>query len=303
MLRNLLKDYSNINIFIRKGSDIWRISDLMKDVNVHYVDISKFKLVNDLIYNISPKTIFHLASYGGYPFQTNFNKIQSSVFNGTKNLINACKNIEISCFINTGSNSEYGFKNQPMKETDYLKPNSYYSVFKSASSLLCQYEAIANNLNIITVRPFHVYGPYEEPTRFIPTLIMNVLNNKLPNLVNPNTSRDMIYIDDVINFYKMLTSKKGISGEIYNLGTGCQNTIKDVVQIVLKSFNLKIKPNWGSMENRIWDQTTWVADMAKVKNELKWKSRINLEQGLNKTINWFVNNQSLYKNKYYLLSG
>jgi len=298
LLRNLVKDYSDVHIFIRKTSNIWRISDLMSSVNVHYVDITKFNLLNDLIYSIHPKTIFHLAAYGAYPFQTNFNKIQSCVFNGTKNLLNACKNIKVSCFINTGSNSEYGFKNKPMKENDYLKPNSYYSIFKSATSLLCQYEALSNNLNIITVRPFHVYGPYEEPTRFIPTLIMNVLDNKLPQLVNSNISRDMIYIDDVIEFYKIMSTKKNISGQIFNLGTGCQSTIKDIVKIVLKNFDLKIEPNWGSMKNRIWDQTTWVANMDKVKNEFNWQSQINLKQGLNETIDWFKKNKSLYRNKY-----
>ena len=94
-----------------------------------------------------------------------------------------------------------------MKETDLLTPNSYYAVFKAASTLYCQYESIRKKLPIISIRPFHVYGPYEENTRLIPTLISKLLNNQSPPLVASNIARDMIYIDDVVDFYLMIASK------------------------------------------------------------------------------------------------
>ena len=66
--------------------------------------------------------------------------------------------------------------------------------------MICSKLAIEHNLPIITVRPFHVYGPYEEKTRLIPTLITSLLENKNPPLVSPKISRDLIYIDDVVIF-------------------------------------------------------------------------------------------------------
>ena len=110
-------------------------------------------------------------------------------------MVNECKKFKFNVFINAGSNSEYGFRKEKMNENDLVKPNSDYAVFKSASTLFCQQESIINKLPIITVRPFHVYGPYEEPTRLIPTLIRNLLKNKDSRLVSPDIVRDLIFVD------------------------------------------------------------------------------------------------------------
>ena len=77
-----------------------------------------------------------------------------------------------------------------MKESDVLVPNSYYSAFKSSASLYCQFESINSNIQIVTVRPFHVYGPFERPDRLIPVLIKKMLSNKSISLVSPKISRD-----------------------------------------------------------------------------------------------------------------
>ena len=87
-----------------------------------------------------------------------------------------------------------------MKETDLLEPNSYYAIFKAATTLFCHYESISKKLPIITVRPFHVYGPYEDKTRFIPVLVNHLLQKKCPPLADPEISRDLIYIDDAMIF-------------------------------------------------------------------------------------------------------
>ena len=95
-----------------------------------------------------------------------------------------------------------------MSENDVLVPNSYYSVFKSSATLLCQYESIANNLSITTIRPFHVYGPYEEPTRLITYINSSTLiNNKKSKLVSPKISRDL-FLSMMINFYLLVGTRK-----------------------------------------------------------------------------------------------
>ena len=176
-----------------------------------------------------------------------------------------------------------------MSENDVLVPNSYYSVFKSSATLLCQYESIANNLSITTVRPFHVYGPYEEPTRLIPTLIHQLINNKKSKLVSPKISRDLIFIDDVINFYLLVGTKEKLRGEIFNLGFGKKITIKDIYDYLKKITHSKVNNKWNSMKNRSWDQTVWYSNMTNVKNKLNWKPKINFKKGLYKTLIWYKN--------------
>src|SRR5581483_3388167 len=138
----------------------------------------------------------------------------------TKNLLFASQDIPYSCFINTGSSSEYGLKRHPMKETDFLEPLSYYAVTKASATLLCQAFAKLHNKPIITFRLFSVYGPLENKTRFIPSAISAGIHDTVLPLTEGIVRRDFIYIDDVIDAYIHATHLPAKPGEIYNIGTG-----------------------------------------------------------------------------------
>ena len=276
-----------VNIIIKRSSNTWRLNDIIAKTNVHYADVSDKNKIKKIIKKIKPKTIYHLATHGGYSDQNNLDKIKNSILDATYNLINECKKYKFNIFINTGSSSEYGFKNKAMKEGDILVPNSYYSVFKSSSTLYCQYESIKSNIQIVTIRPFHVYGPYERSNRLIPSLIKNMLSDKKVKLVSPKVSRDMIYITDVVDFYIMIANKKNLMGEIFNLGSGKKTSIKEIYNSLKKITDYKIKNSWGSMKNRYWDQSIWYSDNSYVKNKLNWKPSVNLKKGLVNTVNWY----------------
>ena len=200
-------------------------------------------------------------------------------------MVNACKKVGFNIFINTGSNSEYGFKNKPMKESDLLVPNSHYSVFKSAATLFCQYEALSEELPIVTLRPFHVYGPYEEQTRFIPALISNLLiHNQCPPLVAPETARDMVYIDDAIDLYLLIASKSGnISGEIFNVGTDTPVTVNDLAEEVCKLFNVEKKTIHFEERKEVKHA---FSDHSKLRKYFGYQIRNSLSEGLDKMSKW-----------------
>ena len=289
LVRYFVSKKIKINILLNQKTNIWRIKDIIHKTNFFYSDLGNEKDIRRIIKKIKPKTIFHFAAHGAYSNQTDSKLIKKTILNGTFNLINECKKYGFNNFINTGSSSEYGFKKKRMSENDVLVPNSYYSVFKSSATLLCQYESIANNLSITTIRPFHVYGPYEEPTRLIPTLIHQLINNKRSKLVSPKISRDLIFIDDVINFYLLVGTKAKLRGEIFNLGFGKKTTIKDIYDHLKKITHSKVNNKWNSMKNRSWDQTVWYSNMTNVKNKLNWKPKTNFKKGLYKTLIWYKN--------------
>lgn len=293
LVRYLLSDYKEIHIIIRNQSNLWRINDIIDKMNVHIVDLIDRVAVEKVIEKIKPRTVFHLAAYGAYPFQYNKRKIISVNLDGTINLVDACLNHNFDILINTGSNSEYGFKNSPMKETDILCPNSQYAVMKAAATNYCNFIGKSENRPIMTVRPFHIYGPYEEQSRFIPKLLTKLFDNELPNLVSPDIARDMLYIDDAVDLFITIATNEPIIGDIYNMGSGKQSTIKSIVDVALSLTNSNVTPKWDSMEPRMWDQNTWVADMTKVKEIFDWEPRYSLKDGLTKTINWYKNSLKL----------
>ena len=286
LLRFFISRDIKVNIILRKKSNIWRIKDIINRAKIFYVDLKEKENLGKIIRRIKPKSIFHMAAYGAYSYQDQVKLIKSSILDATINLVNECKKFKFNVFINAGSNSEYGFRKEKMNENDLVKPNSDYAVFKAASTLFCQQESIINKLPIITVRPFHVYGPYEEPTRLIPTLIRNLLKNKDSRLVSPDIVRDLIFVDDAINLCLKIASRPNVDGDIFNIGTGKQSTIREIYSNLNKLLNCNIKPRWNSMKRRSWDQKVWKADMSKVKRRFNWKPKYNLKQGLTKTINW-----------------
>jgi len=297
LVRFFISKGLKINIIIRKSSNIWRIKDIIHKANIFYVDLRDKNKLKKIIKKIKPKSIFHLATYGAYSYQNDLDRIKSTVLNGTINLLNECKKFKFNIFINSGSSSEYGFKKNKMSENNLLEPNSYYAVFKSAATLFCQYEALANKLPIVTVRPFHVYGQFEEPSRLIPTLIRNLLNNKNSKLVSPNIARDMIFIDDVIDLYLLIASRPRIKGDIFNIGSGKQRVIAEIYSELCNITKVNIKPVWKTMKDRSWDQTNWTADMSSVKKIFRWKPKNSFKMGLTKTVDW---HRSYYKKDFKL---
>lgn len=297
LLRKLLDKNNDVYIIIRKQSNTWRINDLLNKVTVSYSDLSNASELTQIIKKIKPNIIFHLATNGAYSYQKNADQIIHTNILGTWNLLQACNTIKYELFVNTGSSSEYGFKKFAMRETDILEPASYYAVTKCAQTLLCSHIARQEKKPIVTIRPFAVYGPYEESKRFVPTLMKALLSNKKMSLVSPETARDFIYIDDIVDAYLKINELKNNPGEYFNIGTGLQSTIKNFVETAINITGKNIKLKWGSLENRNWDTDNWVADISKAKQLLNWVPKTSLEQGIKLTWNWFQKNQKIYENK------
>lgn len=287
-----------VHIFLRETSDTWRINSILSRLNKHYCDLNDRERTKKAIAEIKPQIIFHLVTYGGYHYQTDSIKITNTNFIGTVNLIDACIETSFDCFINTGSSSEYGIKDKPMIETDLLEPINDYGVTKAAATLYAQSVAKKNHLPIFTLRLFSAYGYYEESTRLIPYLIISCLQDKYVNLSKPQSVRDFIFIEDVINAYFRLVEQSKIlqHGDIFNVGSGKQHTIKEVFEIVSELTRYKKLPHWENIEKRESDiMKVWEADIIKAKEILEWSPSFTLISGLKKTIQWFENNLYLYK--------
>jgi nucleoside-diphosphate-sugar epimerase len=294
LLRELLAKGSNVHILLRKEANVWRIKDLLHETKVHFEDLSDVKRLSKLTNKIKPDIIYHLAAYGAYSSQNDADLCIKTNIIGTWNLLKATSDVDYELFVNTGSSSEYGFKKTAMNENDCLEPASDYAVTKSSQTLLCSYFAKKNKKPIVTLRPFSVYGPYEDKNRFIPTLLKSLYLCKKMDLVSSTISRDWLYVDDMVSAYLLTHRLKKYGGEIFNIGTATQNTIEDVVKLAVKVTGKTTDFRWGKMKNRIWDTSYWIADIGKAKKLLGWSPRFNLEQGLLRTWTWFKKNSEYY---------
>jgi nucleoside-diphosphate-sugar epimerase len=294
LVRRLLHDGHELHLLVRPGYRPWRIESIGTMVNLHVVSLTDRKQLQDTVTQVQPHWIFHLATHGAYSYQTNLGEMIQTNFIGTINLVEVCCEIGFEAFVNTGSSSEYGYKNQAHSETEWLEPNSHYAVTKASATLFCRYTAQSKGINLSTLRLYSVYGAYEEPTRLIPTLIRLGNQNKLPPLVNPETARDYIYVDDVVDAYILAANHSGGEvGGVYNVGTGIQTRLHEVVALVRQVLQVQMEPVWGSMADRNWDTNLWVANNQKIRSELGWEPKYDFRSGFEAAVTWFKNHPDL----------
>jgi nucleoside-diphosphate-sugar epimerase len=287
LARRLLADGHEVHIVVRSSSNLWRIQSVSRDLHIHTADLADCESVRRLISQVRPEWVFHLAVSGAYPLQRDVSRMVASNVTGTVNLVQACLESGFEVLVNTGSSSEYGMKDHAPQEDEVLEPDSYYGVTKSFATLFCRQTAKSHGLRIPNLRLYSVYGPYEEPTRLMPTLIEHGLRGRLPPLVQPDVARDYVYVDDVVEAYLLAAATPEVEpGAIYNVGTGVQTSLREVVRVAQEIMHIGEQPNWGSMPNRQWDTAIWVSNSNKIRGGLHWAPRFSLDQGLKQMIEW-----------------
>jgi nucleoside-diphosphate-sugar epimerase len=297
MARRLLKEGHEVHISVRrKGAGVWRIADILSQLNVHTLDITNYDAVCHAMKSVSPESIIHMATYGAYPrSQTDFNTIFHTNMVGTINLVRACDNIKYETFINTSSSSEYGLVHKQMSETDVPAPINYYGATKAGATIFCQTHTRITKKPIITARLFSVYGPYEEPGRLVPFAISKCLRNKQLDLSSGMQFRDFIYTEDILDAYLELMKRPDLKGEAINLGGGHRYTVRDMVEAIMKETKTSSLPNWGARESGENAEYDWVSDTRKADKLMKWRPKYSLESGVKKTVDWMRKNLRYYE--------
>jgi nucleoside-diphosphate-sugar epimerase len=292
-----VNEKTDVHILLRESSNTWRINSILSILNKHYCDLTDREDIKKIISEIRPNIILHLAMYGGYPFQSDSLKMININYIGTINLLDACIEEGFDCFINTGSSSEYGIKEKPMKESDLLEPIDIYGASKSAATLYCQALAKKYNLPIFTLRLFSPYGYYEESTRLIPYLIVSMLKNQKIKISSPYAVRDFIFIEDVIDaFIKIIDKKDQIpAGTILNVGSGFDTKVIEVFETLKRVIGYQMDFYLEGFPRDSDKLQVWRANTKKIQKILGWRPKYNLRDGLIKTIKWFRENIHLYE--------
>jgi len=293
LARRLVREGQDVHVFTRQSSNPWRIADIREELTEHSVELRDAGSVEQAVRSIGPRIIYHCAAHGTFYGQKDTTAILESNFLGTINLLRACEKTGFDYFVNTGSSSEYGIKSRPMKEDEVLEPTGDYGVSKAAASLYCQSEGKTKQLPIVTLRLFSPFGPWDDPKRLVPYVIASLLREEAPRLSTPASVRDYIFIDDVLEAYSAVV-KQLFHGEIFNIGSGAQHSLGDVVSTIRNVLQNGPEPVWGAMEKQRPEPEHWVANIDKAGQRFNWKPSTPLKQGLEQTVAWMKTHLSLY---------
>lgn len=232
-----------------------------------------------LIKDVNPSVIINCIAYGNSHDHSDVELIKKTTLDFPKELIKFCQtNLALNAFIQLGSSSEYGGNCSGATELFELQPNSEYSVNKGLLSEWCHAFTYNYNFPLIYFRLFSVYGPGELESRLIPTLLREAHKGGFPALGDAEVSRDFVHVDDVVSAIEkaILTMEKN-KGEIFNICSGKNTTLKKVCKIVGKQFNLEVEPEFSSRPNHKWDLESWYGDGSKAKSHLDWEPKISLK--------------------------
>ena len=285
-----------IPVLLENGAKLVGMS-LEKDYNLNlknfsytYVDLKDKKRLNEEIKKIKPKIIFHLAAYPDKEptFENTDSCIQNNI-QGTLNLIHSLRDTGFESFIHIGSYKEYSGTKLPFKETDAVFPISSYAISKACTEMFCKAYYKIYGLPIILLRLPTVYGPGQSEQNLVPYLIKSSLAGNTLKLTKCEQKRELIYVSDAVDALLKAGVSKEAYGEIINIGTGEEYTLKEVVNMVLRLTNSKTKPEFGAVpyrKNEIWSMR---GDNSKAKSILKWEPKTSMEEGLITTIASYKN--------------
>lgn len=294
LARRLHQDGHEVHLILRPQYQPWRIENMRSSFKLHIIDLADAQQIQQLLKTIRPQWIFHLAAYGAYSYQKDLAAMMATNIVGLHHLVEAALLSGFESFVNVGSSSEYGFKDHPAKENEALDPNSHYALTKAYASMFCRHTALDQKVNMVTLRPYTVYGPWEQPGRLVPSLIIEGMEKSFPALVSADVARDFIYVDDFVDACILTAQQRAVDyGTIFNVGTGVQTTIKDAAELAREVFSIKEAPRWGSMKSRSWDTNIWVSDSRLIEEKIGFKPKYSFKQGFLETLQWFERNPSL----------
>lgn len=246
--------------------------------------------------------VFHLAALIAIPFS--YVAPQSYIdtnITGTLNICQAALDNNVERIIHTSTSEVYGTAQYvPIDEKHPKQPQSPYSASKIGADSIAQSFYNSFNLPLITVRPFNTYGPRQSARAIIPSLIIQLAaGNKEISVGDLTPTRDFNYVEDTCRgFIELAKCDKAIGNEI-NVGSNYEVSMMETLNIIKRIMNKetkiiqdqnRIRPA-NSEVNRLW------CDNSKLIELTGFKPSVNIEEGLRKTIDWFLNKENLSKYK------
>ena len=259
-------------------------------------DIGSADLINYILLTESIDTIMHFAAqtHVDNSFGNSFEFTKNNIY-GTHVLLEACKVIggQVKRFIHVSTDEVYGETDEDAlvgnHEASQLLPTNPYSATKAGAEMLVMAYGRSYGLPVITTRGNNVYGPNQFPEKSIPKFVLLAMKGKtLPIHGDGSNVRSYLYCEDVAEAFEIILHR-GEVGHVYNIGTKKERRVIDVARDICRLFSLDPDTHVKFVENRPFNDQRYFLDDEKLKN-LGWFERTTWEEGLRKTMDWYVKN-------------
>jgi dTDP-glucose 4,6-dehydratase len=318
VVRLFVNKYPNYQIFnldnLTYAGNLANLIDIEQAPNYTFIkgDITDAHFLNQLFTQHNFKGVIHLAAES-HVDRSILNPLEFVMTNvvGTVNLLNAAKNawkndLANHLFYHVSTDEVYGSLHHPddfFLETTPYNPQSPYSASKASSDHFVRAYHNTYGLPIVISNCSNNYGPNQFPEKLIPLFIHNIQKNKpLPVYGKGENVRDWLYVLDHATAIDMVFHK-GKNGETYNIGGFNEWKNIDLVQLLCSIMDKKLNRENGTsaklityVTDRAGHDLRYAIDASKIMNELGWKPSLQFEEGLEKTVDWYLSNTTWLEN-------
>ncbi|MCI8654444.1 MAG: dTDP-glucose 4,6-dehydratase [Clostridia bacterium] len=301
----IVKKHNDYNIVVLDkltyAGNLENLKSVKNEITFIQGDICDFDLVKEIFEKYSINGVIHFAaeSHVDNSIKTPFIFTQTNVI-GTHTLLEVAKQKwgegSTNKFLHISTDEVYGTLGEEgyFTEESPIKPNSPYSASKASSDLIAFAYGETFKMNINVTNCSNNYGPYQHNEKLIPHMIKLAMSNeKLPVYGNGRNIRDWLYVEDHCEAIDLVFSK-GKLGERYNIGGHNEKRNIDIVKLILKQLG-KSEDLITYVEDRKGHDYRYAIDPTKISNELGWKPKTKFEDGIIKTIDWYISNPEYLK--------
>ena len=295
LVRKLLEERFEVTVFDDLSTG--QRNSLPKNKKLRFIkgDVRDFKSFSSAIH-MHPY-VMHLAAQAFVPLSYE-KPVQVAEVNalGSLNVFKACLDHHIHRLVHVSSSEVYGTAQYtPMDEQHPLHPHSTYAVAKATADMWAQTLHWEHKLPVVILRPFNTFGPRESLPYVIPEMIRQCVKEPKIKAGNLKTSRDFTYVEDTTEAMIAALQTPNIEGEIINIGTCKTWKMEDVLTLIKKETNAEQKEVAIDQRRlRPRDVEMLVTDNTKARKLLGWKPTTTFKQGIQKTVQWYINNDQMW---------
>ena len=302
LVERLLSDGARVKALVQYNSfsSLGWLDEIRSHENLEYIfgDVRDNSFCNTIHKDVD--FVFHLAALIAIPYS--FVAPQSYIdtnVSGTLNICQAALNNDVTRLIQVSTSEVYGTaKYVPIDESHPLQPQSPYSASKIAADAIAQSFFNSFDLPVTIARPFNTYGPRQSARAVIPTIISQIASGqKVIKLGDTTPTRDFNYVTDTCDGLISLACSDALVGEAVNIGSNFEISIGDILNLIKKIMNSdtvfeldskRLRPDNAEVQ-RLW------CENKKIKAMTSFEPKVNLEDGLKKTVEWFLTTSNLAK--------
>src|SRR5574341_61874 len=282
--RKLVSEGCEVYALVRPSSNSWRIHDIIRTLKFIPCDLLLSQELDACLKRVKPDLCIHLAWCSNVG--RNLNSLENVNFlSASLSLATHLARLGCKRFIGVGSCAEYDPNEKYLSESSPVASNNLYGVCKYSLYLTLEQLGKLTDMKIAWLRPFYLYGPYEDSRRLIPSVICALLRSQRAKITKGEQLRDFLHIEDAADaIYEV--AKTDLVGPV-NIASGNPCSVRDVVTKIGSILNCPELIELGALPYGDFDPMFMCADNSHLKANTKWVPRYTLDDGLSNTVDWW----------------